>query len=123
MISATAAPTSSATSSVQPLAAATPGRSWRSRTRMAPYLFLLPYFLVAATFFVYPLFYAAVLAFYQTNGFTSRAFVGLDNFRYILADVDFHTALKNTVLFTVCSIFLQLPLSLGLALLLNRRHG
>src|SRR2546423_8992316 len=95
----------------------------RPSARLAPYVFLLPYFVVAAIFFVYPLCYSAVLAFYQTNGTTSRAFVGLDNFRYILSDVDFHTALKNTLLFTICSIFLQLPLSLGLALLLNRRQG
>ena len=77
---------------------------WRLRTRAAPYLFLLPYFLVTAVFFLYPLFYAAVLAFYQTNGPAYRAFVGLDNFRFILRDPDFHTALWNTSVFALCSI-------------------
>src|SRR5688500_12764829 len=98
-------------------------RWWKVRTRSAPYLFLLPYFLVTATFFVYPLVYATVLAFYQTNGPAHRAFVGLDNFRFILRDPDFHTALWNTSVFAFFSIFLQLPLSLGLALLLNARAG
>jgi len=96
---------------------------WKVRTRAAPYLFLLPYFLVTAVFFLYPLFYAAVLAFYQTNGPAYRAYVGLDNFRFILRDPDFHTALWNTTVFALCSIFIQLPLSLGLALLLNARQG
>ena len=85
-------------------------------------MFLLPYFLVAAVFFVYPLGYATVLAFYQTNGPKSRVFVGLDNFRFILTDSDFRLALWNTCFFAVCSIFLQLPLSLGLAMLLNSKR-
>ena len=35
---------------------------WKFRTQASPYLFLLPYFLVTAVFFVYPLIYAAALA-------------------------------------------------------------
>jgi ABC-type sugar transport system permease subunit len=101
---------------------AAPGSGgWKLRTRAAPYLFLLPYFLVTAVFFLYPLVYATVLAFYQTSGPANRTFVGLDNFRFVLADPDFRRALGNTVLFTVCSICIQLPLSLALAMLLNAR--
>jgi ABC-type sugar transport system permease subunit len=95
---------------------------WRLRTRAAPYLFLLPYFLVTAVFFLYPLGYATVLAFYQTSGPANRAFVGLDNFRFVLTDADFHRALWNTVVFTACSLLVQLPLSLALAMLLNARN-
>src|SRR5687768_707792 len=79
---------------------------WKFRTRSAPYLFLLPYFLVTAVFFVYPLIYAAILAFYQTNGPRSRVFVGLENFRWVLADPDFHKAVWNTTVFAFFSIFL-----------------
>lgn len=86
----------------------------------APYLFLLPYLLLTAVFFVYPFVNAVVLTFYRTNGPRSRAFVGLDNFRYLLNDGTFHTALWNTTLFAVASVCLQLPLSMALALLLNR---
>ncbi|MFZ5897399.1 MAG: carbohydrate ABC transporter permease [Myxococcota bacterium] len=90
------------------------------RTRsLAPYLFLLPYIIVAGVFTVYPLLNAAVLAFYQTNGPASRAFVGIDNFRFIFSDAMFHRALWNTSVFAFCSVFLQLPLSMALALLLN----
>jgi len=98
------------------------GGWWKLRTRSAPYLFLLPYFLVTAVFFLYPLVYATILAFYQTQGPARRAFVGLDNFRFVLSDPDFHTALWNTTVFTICSICIQLPLSLGLALMLNARN-
>ena len=95
---------------------ATPSERTRS---LAPYLFIAPYLIVAAVFTVYPLFKAAVLAFYQTNGPASRAFVGIDNFRFIFSDAVFRRALWNTSVFAFCSVFVQLPLSLGLALLLN----
>lgn len=85
----------------------------------APWLLLAPYIAVTLVFTIYPLINAAVLAFYQTNGPASRAFVGLDNFRFIFSDPMFYRALQNTTVFALCSVFLQLPLSMGLALLLN----
>jgi ABC-type sugar transport system permease subunit len=85
----------------------------------APYWFLLPYLLLTSVFLLYPLFKAAVLAFYQTNGAQSRAFVGFGNFTFLAQDPVFHRALINTTLFMLASVCLQLPLSLGLALLLN----
>ena len=98
------------------------GGWWKLRTRSAPYLFLMPYVVVTAVFFIYPLLYATVLAFYQTNGPQHRVFVGLENFRFVLRDADFHRALWNTAVFALCSICIQLPMSLGLALLLNSRN-
>lgn len=61
----------------------------------APWLLLAPYILVTLVFTIYPLINAAVLAFYQTNGPASRAFVGLDNFRFIFSDPMFYRALQN----------------------------
>jgi ABC-type sugar transport system permease subunit len=85
----------------------------------APYLFLSPYLVLTAVFMLYPLVNAIILAFYQTNGPASRAFVGIDNFRFLLTDDVFYKALKNTTFYAFFSVFLQLPLSMGLALLLN----
>ena len=89
------------------------------RKGLVPYLFLAPYVLVTSVFFLVPFVNALVLAFYQTNGPKSRVFVGLENFRFLLADQMFHTALKNTTIFAVISVLVQLPLAMGLALLLN----
>ncbi len=86
----------------------------------APYVFLSPYLALTAIFFLYPFLNAISLAFYQTNGPRTRVFVGLQNFQFLLADETFHTALWNTTVFACASVFLQLPLSLGLALLLNQ---
>jgi ABC-type sugar transport system permease subunit len=90
---------------------------------LAPYVFLAPYLVVLLVFTLYPLANAAVLAFQQTNGPATRAFVGLDNFRFIFSDPTFYRALGNTTLFAACSVLIQLPLSMGLALLLNQGKG
>jgi len=90
---------------------------------LAPYLFLAPYLVVLLVFTLYPLANAAVLAFQQTNGPATRAFVGFDNFRFIFSDPTFYQALKNTTIFAACSVLVQLPLSMGLALLLHEGKG
>jgi len=85
----------------------------------APYWFLAPYLVLTAAFFLVPFFNAIALAFYETNGPRTRVFVGLANFRFLFADPMFYKALENTTIFALASVFLQLPLSLGLALILN----
>ncbi len=95
----------------------------RPATRWAPYLFLSPYVLLSAVFFVVPFVSAIALAFYATNGPRARIFVGLANFGFLLRDPMFFRALRNTTVFACCSVLLQLPLSMGLALLLNSSRG
>lgn len=107
--------------SAGPLAKSFSQRRWRMRGRSIPYVFLLPYIIINLVFFLYPLIYATVLAFYQTNGPARRAFVGWGNFNFVLKDPDFHKALWNTSVFAFFSIAIQLPLSLGLAMLLNSK--
>jgi ABC-type sugar transport system permease subunit len=84
-------------------------------------LFLSPYLVLTLIFFIYPFIYAIILAFYQTNGPKSWNFVGLENFVFVLADGDFHIAVWNTTVFALASVLVQLPLSLGMALLLNSK--
>ncbi len=91
--------------------------------RLAPWWLLTPYIAITALFFVVPLLDAIGISFYQTNGARSRVWVGLDNFTFVLGDPDFHKALINTAVFTLGSLFIQLPLSLGLALLLHNGTG
>ncbi len=94
---------------------------WTFQRKAAPYVFVAPFIIVFATFMVYPLFQSIVFAFKSTNGPKSAVFVGLDNFRFLLTDPDFWIAVKNTATFAFFSVFVQLPMSLGLALLLNAR--
>jgi len=89
-------------------------------SRRAAWILLAPFLAIFALFVAYPLWRAGVLAFQQTFGPGTARFVGLENFRFLLRDPLFWKALGNTAAFTAGSIFIQLPLSLGLALLLNR---
>jgi len=93
--------------------------TYNRNQRLAPYLMLAPYVLLTCVFFLYPLAYATLLAFHQTNGPLSWNYVGTKNFSFILADPAFHKAVINTAIYAAFSIGLQLPLSLGLAMLLN----
>jgi ABC-type sugar transport system permease subunit len=95
---------------------------FRLQHRYAPYVFVAPFVAVFLVFGLYPLVKSLVLAFYVTAGPKSQTFVGLGNFAFLLSDPDFHRAVWNTCVFATCSVFLQLPMSLGLALLLNRRR-
>lgn len=95
---------------------------FRLQHKYAPYVFVAPFVVVFCTFGLYPLAKSLYLAFHITAGPKAQIFVGLENFRFLLSDPDFHTAAWNTCVFAFFSVFLQLPLSLGLALLLNRRY-
>lgn len=94
---------------------------FRLQHRYAPYLFVAPFVLLFLTFTLYPIVKSLSLSFYITNGPKSQIFVGWDNFVFLWSDPAFHRAVLNTCQYALSSVFLQLPLSLGLALLLNSR--
>lgn len=94
----------------------------RSRTSISPWAFLSPFLVISSVFLVYPFLWATVLAFHQTSGALHSVFVGWGNFQFVLTDPEFYRALRNTTIFAVASVCLQLPISLGLAMLLNSRR-
>ena len=94
--------------------------SARSRASLVPWVFLAPFLLTFGVFTIWPLLQSLLLAFQQTYGPGTTRWVGLLNFRFLFGDPFFWRALGNTALFTLGSLFIQLPIALGLALLLNR---
>jgi ABC-type sugar transport system permease subunit len=87
--------------------------------RAAPYVFLMPFAVSFFVFTAYPVVRSLILAFSITYGPKAQVFVGLANFFFMFSDPDFYRAVENTAIFTLGSVFVQLPVSLGLALLLN----
>ena len=87
--------------------------------RWAPWVFLAPFLLIFAVFTAYPLVRSLVLSAEQTWGPGESRFVGLANYQWLLSDRLFYKALSNTALYTLGSLVVQLPLALGLALLLE----
>ncbi|MEM6332022.1 MAG: sugar ABC transporter permease [Planctomycetota bacterium] len=86
-----------------------------------PYVFVGPFVALFVVFTAYPLLYSVVMATQQNNGPKVSVFVGTANFRWLLADPDFWKALRNTFVFAAGSVFVQLPASLVLAMLLNQQ--
>jgi ABC-type sugar transport system permease subunit len=84
---------------------------------------LAPLLLLAGVFLLYPILRSFILSFYSTAaGIDSPRFVGFENYRFLLGDRAFWLALANTAAFAVAYLCLQIPLSLGLAVLLNSRR-
>jgi len=98
-----------------------PGHShWARRQRSAPYLFLLPLILILGVFFLWPLGQSLNLSLYTTAGPHTRRFVGLGNYRFLIAhDRLFWLACANTIAYTIAFLLIQIPASLCLAILLN----
>lgn len=82
---------------------------------MAPYLFLLPFFLIYAIFSIYPVFAALRLSFYDVSGFGGETFAGLANYTRLAQDPRYLEALRNTTLYALASIFVLSPLALLVA--------
>lgn len=87
-------------------------------TRRAPYLFLAPFFLVFALFWLWPLAQSVILSFQNTR--VSPWVFDLDvNWRRLLTDRAFHNALWNTLLVLVVQVPLMLMLATALAMALD----
>ncbi len=97
-------------------------RVWSIQARAAPYLFLAPFAVLFAVFWAYPLGRSVALSFYQTLGPRDARFVGLGNYRFLLADRLFWGAVLNTAVYAALFLAVQIPASLGLAVLVNDRR-
>jgi ABC-type sugar transport system permease subunit len=95
-------------------------KSSRLHSSWTPWLFLAPFLLTFGTFIAWPVVRSLMLAFEQTFGPKTTVFVGTLNFRFLVHDPLFWTAVGNTLVFTVAAVLVQIPAALGLALLLNR---
>jgi ABC-type sugar transport system permease subunit len=92
-----------------------------TQQRIAPYLFVAPFVLLFCTFGIYPIVKSVILSLYITSGPQYSHFNGLGNYKFLLTDVLFWTAVQNTLTYTVAMVVLQIPLALGLAILLTQK--
>ena len=91
--------------------------------RITPYLFISPFFVGYAIFFLYPVVRAVYLSLFQQIGIGSEPeFVGFQNYLDLFTDSTFHKALWNTTYYAAGSIFIITPIALGLALVLFTRN-
>lgn len=85
-------------------------------------LLLLPSLLVFTVFVLFPLVYTFLLSLTDWNLISpEKVFVGLDNYRRLLADSLFWKVMANTGIFTLVVVLVAVSLGLLLATQVNRR--
>ncbi len=85
---------------------------------------VMPYVIFFLAFVAYPLAFSVILVFHRWNIVTPMEWIGLKNFARLLDDPLFFVSLKNTLVFLLIHIPLQIVVALGFALLLNvKLHG
>lgn len=83
------------------------------------WLFNLPLVLLTVAFILIPVAGTLVTSFYRDVTFLPKAFVGLENYGRLFADLHFWQSLRFTLLFVLVSVVLEFGLGLIFALLLN----
>ncbi len=91
-------------------------RRWN---RLVPYLFISPFLVSFALFFVYPSAYSFILSFFSYKGYGDAKFIGLKNYIALLNYGMFWNALQNTFFYFVVRFMPMMVVSFMLAYLLS----
>ncbi|MGP4038756.1 carbohydrate ABC transporter permease [Gracilibacillus sp. D59] len=88
--------------------------------KLAPFLFLTPFFLVFLIFFLYPIVELFRMSF-QSILIGQTEWVGLANYKMMM-NSHFFTAVKNTFIYTFLIVIILIPIPMALATLLNSKY-
>lgn len=83
------------------------------------FIFSFPALAYFTIFVIYPIFPQLLISFQKHDGFKGHGYVGLTNYLSIMKSSSFWLATKNTYIIVLLSIFVAIPISLLLALLLD----
>ena len=84
------------------------------------YLMILPAYLIFSVFVLLPVFIVAYYSITNFNMYTKPELTGLSNYIALFKDKDFLIAVKNTLVYSVLTLFPQLAIGLFIAILLYR---
>ena len=94
-----------------------------TKKKLEGYIFILPGFIYILVILGYPLIYNVVLALRNVNVKTfashTDVFVGLENFKMLIADPTFRKIFRNTLVFTFGCLFFQFTIGFIFALFLK----
>ncbi len=92
----------------------------KSRNKLLGYLLIAPTYTLFTLFFAAPLVYSFMLMFYEWNGFSkTKKFVLFKNFAMLLNNDDFINALANTFMYAVATSLLAIAVALVLAVVVQ----
>jgi multiple sugar transport system permease protein/lactose/L-arabinose transport system permease protein len=91
----------------------------RTRRRLAPYLFVMPFVVIFLAFSVYPLIFTARLSFTNWHGTGAAEWVGWGNYAYLLTSPAFWSSLGNSAVLWLLIVPVQIALAVVVAVLLD----
>lgn len=89
------------------------------RRRVAPYVFISPFFILFFIFGLFPILFSLWLSFHRWDVISPMEWVGLENYMYLLKDDWFWQSISNTIKLGLMSSIPQHILALILAFILN----
>ncbi len=90
-------------------------------SKLAIFVFAFPTLILFTAFVVYPIIPELIISFQNNDGFKNMGYVGFDNYRSVLTSATFWKSNANTLLIVAISTCVGLPISLLLALLMDRQ--
>src|SRR5688572_10887621 len=91
------------------------------RNNLTSYLLVSPYILHVVVFVLFPVGFSLFLTFHEWNIIGPMKFIGLSNYVKLFEDQYFFKSIRNTLVFLVIHIPLQIILALGLAVILHQQ--
>jgi arabinosaccharide transport system permease protein len=88
--------------------------------RVAPYIFVLPFVLIFAVFFIYPIGNTIMMSFQSVN-FNDIRFVGLENYRALFSSSILPIAIRNSLTYMIFTLLVLIPFPVILACMLNSK--
>ena len=88
------------------------------RNKVAIVVFVLPALILFTIIVIIPIFMSLYYSLNEWNGTGDMAFVGFDNYVALFSSAPFIKSMLNSIKFALASVFIQLPVSMLLALVL-----
>ena len=87
-------------------------------------LYIVPTIIIMLVIVIVPIFISVYYSMLDWDGLGKGTFIGLQNYKELVADERFISSVKNSLLYVALSVFIQLPISLVLALIIaNIKRG
>jgi raffinose/stachyose/melibiose transport system permease protein len=81
---------------------------------------LLPALLLYSFFVIVPIFWSSYYGFFSWSGLGEATYIGFQNYIEVIQDPVFWRAFKNNLIIVAASVLGQVPIALGLALILRK---
>lgn len=83
-------------------------------TKIAPYVFIAPFLITFLIFFTYPLINTVLMSFQKVTS-AGNEWNDLENYKNLLGNKNFHTAVRNSLVYMVISCAILIPIPMLLA--------